>query len=441
MSGGFGRTIERVARLAGVLALAACVTRDPERAPLKDRVRVDPGPLGRIVPSDPQPFSPGPAGPPSARGEDQKLLELSASPFHRFERNVIRSADGMVTKFYYFRPERGAAFKELLQAHVSGFAALPDDKKDLRQKFVVDPRTPNPTSYAIGQGVPTGVGGVADVLIVTATADVIAEVDRFLERLIEDIPQVEIIARVVEINLSDKREWGVDASLVLGSELNPARTLLKGGSLSLPTDTTQELLLTFSSIQDERTLSLLLDFIQNTTDSDILSAPKMVVLNGHRGVIDTGQQTPFLKPSYGLGGDISGGEVQFKDTGIKLIVTPFVLHDDYIQLDVSAEVSAVTGFITVAEVAGTPLQNPEISRRNAFTVINVRSGQTVIIGGLIATNEIESVTKVPLLGDIPILGYLFKRQIKSQGKSQVIFMVTPRLLDKEEEVLDPSIGE
>jgi pilus assembly protein CpaC len=106
-------------------------------------------------------------------------------------------------------------------------------------------------------------------------------------------------------------------------------------------------------------------------------------------------------------------------------VTPYVIADDTIQMIVAPEVSTVTGF--TAAVRGS-FPNPIISRRNANTVVNVRSGSTYVIGGLLSNNEIEDVTKIPLLGDVPLLGALFRSTRLRRQYTQLVFFITPRII-------------
>jgi type II secretory pathway component GspD/PulD (secretin) len=87
------------------------------------------------------------------------------------------------------------------------------------------------------------------------------------------------------------------------------------------------------------------------------------------------------------------------------------------------------------------VENPLIARRNAHTVVNVPSGKTVMIGGLVATEDIDTVEKVPWLGDIPLLGYLFKRQTSTYRKAQVLFFVKPHVVEskfREGEMYNPT---
>src|SRR6185295_8850875 len=117
-------------------------------------------------------------------------------------------------------------------------------------------------------------------------------------------------------------------------------------------------------------------------------------------VIDTGQETPIFQPQFNASG-ITQITTSFKPTGIAVVVTPFILTPGVVQLEISVEVSAVTGFVKAGVGSDAEVENPLIARRNAHTVVNVPSGKTVMIGGLVTTEDIDSVEKVPFLGDIP----------------------------------------
>jgi len=97
--------------------------------------------------------------------------------------------------------------------------------------------------------------------------------------------------------------------------------------------------------------------------------------------------------------------------------------------------------VSAAISADASVENPLISRRNAHTVVNVPSGKTVMIGGLVTTDDIETEDKVPFLGDIPLLGYLFKRKTTTYRKAQVLFFVKPRIVEgkfRTSEIYDPT---
>jgi type II secretory pathway component GspD/PulD (secretin) len=367
----------------------------------------------------------------------------NASPFHRFDWNLIRNADGTLTKLYYFRSQPtgpgATAYVDLLKRFIPGFAGLaPDQDYWVKDKFVIDPRKESHETWRFGSdiGLALGAGVIADLLMVTASEDMLRQIDEFLGSVTADVPQIEIETTIVEIALSDDLFTGIQATISRAGENN----LIEEISIELAQDLVRGTFGTFHAVQDETVVNGLIEFLQTHTNSEVLSSPKLAVLNGHRAVIDTGQETPFFTPTFNAAG-IQAIQTQFKPTGISVVVTPFILTADVVQLEISVQVSAVTGFVEAGVGSDAAVENPLISRRNAHTVVNVPSGKTVMIGGLVATEDIDSVEKVPLLGDIPLLGYLFKRKSTTYRKAQVLFFVKPRVVERrfrEGEMYDPT---
>lgn len=374
------------------------------------------------------------------------------SPFHRFEWNLIRNADGSMTKLYYFRAQPmgpgAVAYLELLKRFIPGFSGLaPDQDYWVKEKFLIDPRKESHDTWRgpapAGGGPPglvLGAGQVADLFMVTAPEDMLRQIDEFLGSVLADVPQIEIETTIVEIAMSDELAIGVTESVTRGTPDNPNGSDVKNVAVKLAQNLVSGAFGTFQSIHNDTTINALLELLQSTTNSQVLSAPKLAVLNGNRAIIDTGSETPFFTPTF-AGNGVSTITTQFKPTGISVVVTPFILTADMVQLEISVEVSAVTGFVSAAISSDASVENPLISRRNAHTVVNVPSGKTVMIGGLVTTDDIEEVDKVPLLGDIPLLGYLFKRKTTTLRKAQVLFFVKPRIVEgkfREGEIYDPS---
>jgi type II secretory pathway component GspD/PulD (secretin) len=377
-----------------------------------------------------------------APADDQK------SPFHRFEWNLIRNADGSMTKLYYFRAQPmgpgAVAYIELLKRFIPGFSGLaPDQDYWIKEKFLIDPRKESHDSWrgpplpgSSTPGLVLGAGQVADLFMITAPEDMLRQIDEFLGSVLADVPQIEIETTIVEVAMSDELAIGITESVQRGAP--PGE--VKSAAVKLAQDLVSGAFGTFQAIHNDTTINALIELLQSTTNSQILSAPKLAVLNGNRAIIDTGSETPFFTPTF-AGNGVSTITTQFKPTGISVVVTPFILTADMVQLEISVEVSAVTGFVTAAISSDASVENPLISRRNAHTVVNVPSGKTVMIGGLVTTDDIESVDKVPLLGDIPLLGYLFKRRTTTLRKAQVLFFVKPRIVEgkfREGEIYDPS---
>ena len=399
-------------------------------------------PPGLLPPSAPRP---------AAR---QQRAGSSLSPYHQFSHQTIRAPDGRMTRMYYVRAGTAAAkIQPLILEHTR---ATPENGAviSMMAGMDTDPRTampfPKGSRY---DDMPPGIGVVSDLLLVTASEDILLEVDQFLSALLTETPQIEIEARVVEINFEDGLEVG--SNLII-KEREPKYQINEDGTKTFlgkgqkgetlfsqfksPLDPNAYLSggqvgsLVLSFFENDIKFHAILRAIQSSANTDVLSAPKMAVLNGHRAIIDTGARTPVFSPVIGSNGNITTVTIKYENTGIKLIVVPYLLMDDMIQVDVLAEVSFVSGYI---DSGATGILNPIFSERTASTIVNVRDGQTFGIGGLTATDEIELMTKIPILGDIPILGYLFKTKSVTERQSQVIFFITPRLVKQMAPVFDP----
>lgn len=369
----------------------------------------------------------------------------SLSPYHRFSHQTIRANDGRLTRMYYVRAGTGVKFLPLLPDHTP---ALVDDISMIPD-MLLDPR--KNVSYPKGsvlENLLPGVDKVADLLMVTGTEDVLLAVDAFMSALLIETPQIEIEAKVVEVSFEDGvefganlqvRETGIDSDGDVIKK-NDKDSLFRKFSSPLDPDAflsnSQVGTLALAFFDDDLKFRAFFRAIQNSRNSDVLSAPKMAVLNGHRAVIDTGARIPVQTPVLGASGQLTQVQVKFEETGVRLIVTPYLLMDDVIQIDVVANVSFVSSFV---ESGASGILNPVISQRTASTVVNVRDGQTFGIGGLIATDQIELVTKIPILGDIPLLGYLFKTTSITEQQRQVIFFITPRIVRPFTPLLDPGV--
>lgn len=443
-----------VAAVLLLLVEPGCVTEQPD-GPVRrrevDAYTVDEqGRRGGKGPgADPAAFPPGLLSP--VVGES---VESTLSPYHRFSHETLRAPDGRLTRLYWVRAGRGKMLQQLIQAHTRAFPENQESDVDLSlvEGAQIDPRPADPPKGVLSTMI-AGVAAVSDLITVTADEDIVLEVDQFLSAVLTETPQIEIEGRVVEISFNDGIDIGVnffieeqtpkfttneDGTQSLIGEGNDPRTLfnqfkspLDPGSF-LSNKQVGSLALAF--IDSDVRYRAIIRAIQDSGSADVLSQPKMAVLNGHRAVVDAGSKTPILQPVLGTAGNLTQVQVRYEDTGVKLIVTPYLLMDDVIQVDITAEVSFVSGFI---ESGASGILNPVISTRTASTVVNVRDGQTFAIGGLVSTDELEVVKKIPLLGDIPLLGYLFKTRQVTETQSQVIFFVTPRLIRRAAPLFDP----
>jgi type II secretory pathway component GspD/PulD (secretin) len=116
----------------------------------------------------------------------------------------------------------------------------------------------------------------------------------------------------------------------------------------------------------------------------------------------------------------------YEEVGVKLRITPLINSDGYITTEISPEVSSVTGF------TGTNNDLPIVATRQAKTTVRLKDGNSVIIGGLLSEERTNQTTKIPLLGDIPILGYLFRHQSIRVTKKDLVIEITPRILPEQQ---------
>lgn len=159
--------------------------------------------------------------------------------------------------------------------------------------------------------------------------------------------------------------------------------------------------------------------------TEVLSRPSVLARNNQEAVITVGQQIPLItNVRYdNFGNQINA--VQYQDVGIILRVTPFITSDGMVEMIVSPEISNLSDQ-TVPISAG--VNAPVINSRSADTVVVTPDGQTVVIGGLMQNNQTETTSKIPLLGDIPLLGNLFKRKSKGDTKTELLIFLTPHVV-------------
>lgn len=154
-------------------------------------------------------------------------------------------------------------------------------------------------------------------------------------------------------------------------------------------------------------------------NAKVLATPKITTLPGKEAAIFIGDNIPVITRSV-LNGETTE-TVEYIEAGIKLTYTAHIASDNMITAKVHTEVSTPT---LVSE-----LKNYKVSSRKADTTVRLKNGETLVIGGLIGEEEMKSLSKIPLLGDLPILGSLFKNHSNRKNKTEVIIFLTPQIID------------
>lgn len=167
--------------------------------------------------------------------------------------------------------------------------------------------------------------------------------------------------------------------------------------------------------------------IAQAGNAEILSRPSILARNNQPATISLGQQVPVVSSTTfnNVTGQINN--VTYQNVGIILRVTPFISADGMVEMIVSPETSALADRSTWVPISR-DASAPVINSRVADTVVVVPDGQTVVIGGLMQTQQNISESKIPLLGDIPGLGNLFKRKQKSNAKTELMIFLTPHVI-------------
>lgn len=159
--------------------------------------------------------------------------------------------------------------------------------------------------------------------------------------------------------------------------------------------------------------------------TEVLSRPSILARNNQPATITVGQSVPLINSvRYDNFGNAINS-VSYTDVGIILRVTPFISADGLVEMIVSPEISSLTDqSVTIANGVSVPV----IAKRSADTVVVTPDGQPVIIGGLMQNNRTGNDSKIPFLGDIPLIGNLFKRQVKNNTKNELLIFMTPHIV-------------
>ncbi len=167
--------------------------------------------------------------------------------------------------------------------------------------------------------------------------------------------------------------------------------------------------------------------IAQAGNARVLSRPSILARNNQPAQIVVGQQVPLITSvSYnGLNGTPINA-VTYENVGVILNVTPFITSDGLVEMIINPQVSSIDTTIQIPISAG--VNAPVIDTRSANTVAVTPDGQTVILGGLMQSSKVSTITKIPLLGDIPFLGNLFRRTQKNDTQTELIIFLTPHII-------------
>ncbi|HUD42094.1 MAG TPA: type IV pilus secretin PilQ [Dokdonella sp.] len=172
-------------------------------------------------------------------------------------------------------------------------------------------------------------------------------------------------------------------------------------------------------------LDLELSAAQTEGRGEVVSSPRVVTANQKEALIKQGQEVGYVTYQNSGAGGVGTATVQFKEAVLELRVTPTITADDRVYLNLNVKKDAIAGYIEVPGGGSVP----QLDKREMNTGVLVDNGQTVVLGGVYEVEKRDDLTKVPLLGDVPILGNLFRKTGRTDTKAELLIFVTPKILN------------
>lgn len=175
---------------------------------------------------------------------------------------------------------------------------------------------------------------------------------------------------------------------------------------------------------------------QNDTDVRILSTPQLLTLDNEEAEITVGSNVPYVtRQDTTVTASTNYSSYEYKDVGVTLKVTPQINKDGFIRMKLDQSVTKIVSQSATIDSAGTQILTPTTLKRTAKTTVTIKDGETVVIGGMIEDNSDTGTYKVPLLGDIPLLGWLFKSRSRTGERNNLFVFITPRIIRTPEDAV------
>jgi general secretion pathway protein D len=427
---------------------------------------------GGATPAQPKP-QPGPPGELSTEMGITKLIpdertnslivvanvrahEWLVSLVHKLDVPLEEAGRGSEGRFHVYYcanancDELAATLSAITGVQISG--SLNSGRKNSRGAAAAAPAAApgqtNPAALLFESDIRISFDAPTNSLLIMSTFKDYQSLRRVIEQLDAPRKQIFIDATIMEVLLDKTRTIGVSyhggagqsvggqQSLFMGgfnanNTMNPTSLVSNLGGLSaaLFGPTTGDLgnSTLFKGLPiNIPSFGVFLQLLQTNNDVNILSNPHLLIMNNQEGTISVGEVLPFPGTTTAALGATSGGgvgympftSVQRQPVELKLTLTPSVNEHNIIRIDVDQEVSDV-------EAQNYNGMGPATSKRSTKTTIVARDQQTVVIGGMMQDRQVESVTKIPILGDIPVLGFFFRNTTKTIKKSNILIAITP----------------
>jgi pilus assembly protein CpaC len=257
--------------------------------------------------------------------------------------------------------------------------------------------------------------------------------------------QIVLEVKVAEVNKTALAEYGLDVLMLDfdDSFIGPGTKVLGSyaGGVTSPDPLSQELFVPDGTsivgrfLGNEQEISVAIKAMQRDGNLELLANPRLLCLSGENASFLVGGEIPIpVAQSVGAGG-IPSVTIEWKEFGVRLNFVPTVIDTNLINLRIMPEVSSLD-YTNAVSYAGYDI--PALRTRKADATLELNSGQSIVMGGLLSRESTKTVKRVPILGHIPILGYLFSQTQKSSYETELMIIVSPRIIvSVEDEVIPP----
>lgn len=255
----------------------------------------------------------------------------------------------------------------------------------------------------------------SNTLLLSASPRYFTQIQDLVTELDRAQPQVMIQVVLAEVALTDGRdiglEWNVTGGPAYSAGVNlGVANLAKNG---------------FTAALTGGDTAFILKALKEHSKLEVLSRPQIVTADNKPATINVGQRVPLITDSRVTVQGDTINSFRYEDIGVNLTVTPKISPDGFVKLDLGTTNSSLASSDVKINASATV---PVINQRRANTTVSVQNGQTIIIGGLIGTQEDRRERKVPVLGDIPYLGAAFRSTKISREKKELLIFLTPQIL-------------
>lgn len=309
----------------------------------------------------------------------------------------------------------------------------------------------------------------AGIIQVTDRPSALHRVETYLSGVEKSVHrQVDLEAKIYDVTLSDQFQFGIDwvhVAEAYGGMLGFGGSTLPvaAGGAQLQNSAVAGLNNTIGSTTPGANLSTLVfrnfntaaavNALQLQGNVEVISKPRVRTLNNQTALIKVGEDVPFFNTSTTFLPGVSQGTsttvaqtmVNSITVGTILSITPQISESDWISLDISPTLTRLNAVVPFSGGTGdssggsSAATAPDLDTKQASTLVRVHDGTTIVLGGLIQTQNVKNQKKVPLLGDIPLLGKLFTGTFEFKEKKELVIFVTPRIVHEDENSVNPNL--